>query len=255
MSDRPIEYAMTHRIGSGGATERCQRPAAIREIADRVRRWKGEAETCKSCLSLPAVTLRTGWALCSRCRDNRFAPASIDRVGVSPYVERQDDEASGVQLRGLSIVFNVKSEFLGFFEIIRPAAVDRTFSERIDVRSLWSHNPDFTIGRMTAGTLRAKKVTRGLSVEIDPPRWAHGHVESVKRRDIVGQSFGFIVIEDDWHLEDGEAVREVLDAEIIEVSPVSFPAYPATTLKAVDSSDRSEWYREQMTKERLRLVR
>jgi HK97 family phage prohead protease len=169
---------------------------------------------------------------------------------------RAETEPDTVQFRGLAIVFNQRSLDLGgFLEIIRPSAVDRFVSERPDLRALWAHNSQLPIGRLSAGTLRAEKTRQGLAVEVDPPRWAGGQIESVERRDVTGMSFGFIAITDEVHLEDTIVVREILDMQVIEVSPVSFPAYPQTTLRVVRGATRSLWMTERDTAARLRLAR
>jgi HK97 family phage prohead protease len=258
-SNVPLEVTMTHRVGAGGQTERCERPPHVLEMAQRMRRWASSAETCQSCQSLPAVSVRAAMPLCSRCRENRSLRYGLrpDTLGLTPRAIRQEDAASdGPQFRGLAIVFNSRSvELWGFTEEIKPAAADRNETEQIDVRALWSHNPDITIGRISAGTLRARKVTRGVSIEIDPPTWAAPHVETVRRRDVTGMSFAFQALEDEWHLEDGEPVRDVIDMRYFEVSGVAFPAYPATTLTVANAGDRSAWWHEQRTAERLRLAR
>lgn len=256
---RQIEYTMSHRIGAGGLSEACQRPEHVRSIATRLIQWKAAPETCQSCHSLPAFSLRAGLPLCSRCRENRqILTGTFDRdaAGARPVVSRADDATSSdKQLRGVAIVFNKPSVDMGFVEYIRPRAVDRLIAEKSDLRGLWNHDSSVTLARYSAGTLRYEKTTRGLAVEYDPPSWAKGHVESVGRRDITGQSFGFYVLEDDWHLEEGYPIREVFDMEVIEVSVVSFPAYPDTTIKVVNADARSSWEVERMTKERLRLAR
>lgn len=254
---RHVEYAMTHRIGAGGMSEACQRPEHVRAIATRLLQWKTAPETCQSCHSLPAVNLRSGLPICSRCRENRLlAMGQFDQAGARPTAFRADDETSTQkQLRGLSIVFNKPSLDMGFIEYIRPRAADRLMAEKPDLRALWNHDSSLTIGRYSAGTLRYEKVTRGVSVEIDPPSWARGQVESVDRRDITGQSFGFWTLEDGWWLEDGYPHREILDMEVIEVSVVSFPAYPDTTVRVENAGARSAWEVERHTRERLRLAR
>lgn len=254
---RQIEYTMTHRIGAGGLSEACQRPESVRSIATRLMGWRAAPETCQNCHSLPAVSLRSALPLCGRCRENKIGVrGSVYEFGRTPAITRADDDTSKAQqLRGHSIVFNKKSVDMGFFEIIQPRAADRMINERPDLRALWNHDSSATIARYSAGTLRYEKVTRGVAVEIDPPRWAHGHVESVERRDITGQSFGFYTLEDDWHLEDGYPVREIFDMHVIEVSVVSFPAYPDTDIKVVNGDARSAWQVERSTSERLRMAR
>lgn len=253
-SDRPIEYAMTH----WAQHERCLRPKDVRAMAVRLQKWAGHPETCQSCSARPAVSLRAGLPLCSHCRDEHsIRNGLVDASGLKPRAARAEpDDLTDMELGGLAIVFNSKSNDLGGFrEIIKPSAVDRTLAEGIDLRTLWNHNQDLTIGRISAGTMRAKKMPKGLAVEVNPPRWASAYVESVARRDIQGQSFGFRVVTDDWHLEDEEAIREVLDMTVFETSFVSFPAYPATTAHATKGGQRSWIETEQKTGERLRLAR
>lgn len=254
---RSVEYAMTHRVGASGLSEACQRPDHVRAIATRLMNWKASPETCQSCHSLPASNLRAGLPMCSRCRENRLvASGQFDREGARPTVMRADDDTSNQkQLRGLAIVFNSRSVDMGFYEFIRPRAADRMMAERPDIRGLWNHDSSLTIARYSAGTLRYEKTSRGVAVEYDPPSWARGHVESVDRRDITGQSFGFYAIEDDWWLEESYPHREINDMDVIETSIVSFPAYEGTTIRAVNADARSVWEQERYTKERLRLAR
>ena len=145
--------------------------------------------------------------------------------------------AEGRRVRGYAIVFNELSEDLGGFrEIIEPSAVDRTFTEQIDVRALVDHEPGKVIGRKSADTLRLVKDARGLLVEIDVPKTTAGDdiLELVSRRDVSGMSFTFSVVRpggERWERRDGLPVRIVTDARIPEVSIVTFPAYDMTNVE------------------------
>jgi len=52
----------------------------------------------------------------------------------------------------------------------------------------------------------------------------------VKRGDITQTSFGFRTIKDEWNEAGTE--RELIEAELRDVSPVTFPAYPQTKVSA-----------------------
>ena len=250
------ELAMTHLTRGTGYS----RPAHVLETAKRVRRWSGDRETCKSCSSLPAVCVRGETALCGRCRENRRGSVSWGVSELPSRVERaDDDDVSGVSLRGYAIVTNEMSVDLGGFrEIIRPAALDRFEAERPDLVYLWSHDSDDPMASMSAGNMRAKRTSKGLLVEVDPLRGSAREVERIAKRVVKKQSFGFIVEPDEgdeWYVLDGEIFRDVLDMRVIEASAVVWPAYPQTTLEVIRSDQRREWYREQETAERLRMVR
>ena len=61
---------------------------------------------------------------------------------------------------------------------------------------------------------------------------------SVARGDIRGASFGFQTITDDWNTKDGMAHRTLIEAKLRDVSPVTFPAYPDTS---VAMRSMAEW--------------
>lgn len=78
----------------------------------------------------------------------------------------------------------------------------------------------------------------------DWARWQQGkypqleamyHVrESVQRGDVDGSSFGFVCLEDKWSKvqHEGEEMykRSIVKAELIEVSPCTFPAYDSSQI-------------------------
>lgn len=143
-------------------------------------------------------------------------------------------ESEAAMIRGHAAVFNQLSEDLGGFrEQIAPGAFANTIKNR-DVRALLNHNSDMVLGRLGAGTLRLAEDDNGLSIEIDPPdtTYANDLLVSMKRGDINQMSFGFLTISDSWNKVDGEWVRTLLEVDLFEVSPVTFPAYPQTSVSA-----------------------
>ncbi len=108
-----------------------------------------------------------------------------------------------------------------------------------DVRCLFNHNPDAVLGRTKAGTLRLSEDRTGLYFDCDLPDTQAGRDvrESVTRGDVDQCSFGFVVQGQNWREEkDGgggtQAIRELTDVDLFDVSPVTYPAYPQTSVSA-----------------------
>jgi HK97 family phage prohead protease len=137
-------------------------------------------------------------------------------------------------IRGYAAVFDKKSDDLGGFrEIIRPGAFKKTIKEA-DVRALFNHDPNYVLGRTKSGTLELSEDDKGLAIDIDPPdtQFVRDLMTSIGRGDIDQMSFGFRTIKDSWNepKEGGEITRELLEVELFDISPVTFPAYPQTSV-------------------------
>jgi hypothetical protein len=137
------------------------------------------------------------------------------------------------------VTYNTKSSDLGgFTEIIAPNAFAASLAG--DILCLRDHDPKLLMGRTKSGTLQLKDTNGGLNFTCKLPKTttASDLAESIDRRDLDGVSFGFITNEDNWACDDeGNTVRTILDAELIEISPCSFAAYPANSVSVRSCPD------------------
>lgn len=123
-------------------------------------------------------------------------------------------------------------------ERIMPGAFDRAIREKDDVAALFNHDWNQVLGRTVSGTARLSVDDKGLRYEVDAPDTQAGRdvVTIVKRGDVRGSSFAFETTDVRYRREkrDGREVliREVLGCRLYDVSPVLFPAYPATSVDA-----------------------
>lgn len=160
----------------------------------------------------------------------------MDKEIRSCVAELRADGDDG-KIRGYAAVFNSLSEDLGGFrEQIAPGAFSETLSD--DVRALWNHDANFVLGRTTSGTLSLREDNHGLAIEIDPPdtQQARDLLVSIRRGDVSQMSFGFYTKDDGWEKRDGENIRTLRKVELLDVSPVTYPAYQDTAV-AVRSLD------------------
>ena len=160
-------------------------------------------------------------------------------------VRPADDDSGKKTLRGHAAVFDSLSENLGGFrEQITPGAFDGVLED--DVRALFNHDSNFVLGRTRAGTLNLSIDERGLAYEIDMPdtTTAKDLMESIKRGDISQSSFGFRVEDDDWSKdEDGRVIRTIKKVgSLLDVSPVTYPAYQATdaTMRSLEQFSENQ---------------
>jgi uncharacterized protein len=160
----------------------------------------------------------------------------------------RDDKAP--LIRGYAARFGKPSKGLPWKEKIQAGAFRKTLQES-DVRALWNHNTDFPLGRVNNGTLLLREDEKGLYAEIQPPEttWGADAVASIRRGDVSGMSFGFRVIKDTWNEKLTE--RDIEEVELFEVSPVTFPAYPQTSV----SVRGIEFNPQSLTRARERLGR
>jgi len=147
-----------------------------------------------------------------------------------------EDEKQPV-IRGYAAMFEKWSEDLGgFVEQIARGAFQKSLKSD-DIRALFNHDPNYVLGRIKPGTLRLAEDDKGLAIEVDPPdtQWARDLQISISRGDISQMSFGFRVVADDWkHVTGKISERTLLEVRLFDVSPVTFPAYPQTTVKVRD---------------------
>lgn len=132
-------------------------------------------------------------------------------------------------LVGYAAVFNQDSQPLPFIERIRPGAFKRSLESGQDILALVDHDRGKIIARRSNGTLKLEEDEHGLRVEIAPnmeTSYGRDIVALVKRRDVAHMSIGFYARRDEWQ---GDR-REIIEADLREVSIVAAPAYTGTSI-------------------------
>ncbi|MFZ5829129.1 MAG: HK97 family phage prohead protease [Planctomycetota bacterium] len=141
----------------------------------------------------------------------------------------------------------------GVVERIAPGAFARAIRERQDVRGLFNHDPSLILGRTTAGTLRLSEDARGLRYEIDlaETHLAADLAASVERGDLSGSSFAFTIRSRKIEEDAGTQVRTILDVDLFDVGPVTYPAYEATSAALRGQGEFEELRRDLAERRRL----
>lgn len=142
------------------------------------------------------------------------------------------------RIEGYAAVFNEETVIGGWFrEVIRPGAFARTIKEKQDVRALKNHDPNLLLARTKNGSLSIQEDKRGLWIEFDSPDTSTGRdvVEEIRVGLIDEMSFAFTTHGpdgdkwDETETKDGKLpLRELIDLDTYDVSPVTFAAYKGT---------------------------
>ncbi len=162
----------------------------------------------------------------------------LERRTVTGEVEARA-KGSEMWVEGYAAVFEKRSGNLGgFVEKVRNTAFTKTVKEA-DVRALWNHDPQYVLGRSGAGTLQLSVDTNGLYYRSLLPNtsYARDLAELLERRDVRESSFTFFKVKDAWELaydiegfeSEGYPQRSLVEVGLIDVAPVTFPAYEDAT--------------------------
>jgi HK97 family phage prohead protease len=124
----------------------------------------------------------------------------------------------------------MSSDLGGYKEVYAPGC----FSECLkadDPRALFNHNPDYVLGRKSAGTARFIEREDGLYFEADAPdtQWANDLLVSMRRGDITQGSAAFFILKPRWEYRGAQKIRVIEQAKLVESSVASFAAYESST--------------------------
>ena len=155
------------------------------------------------------------------------------RTFVVRDVEARQAEDGTMRLAGYAAVFNDSSVPLPFKESIAPGAFRKTLSETPDVRLLVNHE-GLPLARTKNGTLTLTEDERGLyfSAELANTQEARDIHTLIARGDVDQMSFAFRVIRQKWSEDRSRRVLTEVSLSDGDVSVVTYPAYPTTTVEA-----------------------
>jgi uncharacterized protein len=147
--------------------------------------------------------------------------------------------SDGMTIKGRPAAYNSLSKDLGGFrEVLLPGCFDGNLDDG-EIYCAWQHDATQILGRVSAGTLELSSDASGLTMRCQLPNSPLGQnvYASVKRGDVSKMSFGFYCLEDSWDVatdERGQRFdrRSVKKAKVFEVSPVTTPAYDASSVSA-----------------------
>jgi HK97 family phage prohead protease len=176
----------------------------------------------------------------------------LKRAKINDFVRRsynfevraEESSINGEQydvLTGRPVVYNEWTELGCFSEIIEAGALDG--ADLTDVRFLVNHDlSKIPLARsrrnnMGKNTMQLTPDNRGLSLDwvkldINNNADARALYSAVERRDVDGMSFCFVIDADAWEdIDSNHPKRHITKIKkIIEVSAVTFPAYPGTDI-------------------------
>ena len=183
-------------------------------------------------------------------------------------VRAEENEQHGTFITGTPIVFEKETDLGWCAEKIARGALDGT--DLKDVRFLVGHNTSMiplarSRNNNENSTMQLTVTEEGMDIRVDLDTEnnaeARALYSAVKRGDMTGMSFMFVVDKDSWADADSDyPKREILSIrKVFEVSAVAFPAYPQTSIQAasedatLDSARASlESARQQLAEERAK---
>jgi len=176
----------------------------------------------------------------------------------------EQDEEKGAYIEGYPIVFNQETVIGGEWrETIDPEAVNESLLR--DVALMIGH--DFGMVPLAHSRRNNENSTMQLAIDehgvrmralldIENNPKAQEAYSAIKRGDLSGMSFAFVVESERWEDLDTDLPLRVVTklAAIFEVSLVAFPAYPGTSVQAASEGDALESVKASLESAREQLA-
>lgn len=143
--------------------------------------------------------------------------------------------SEGNIVSGVAIVFDSPSADMGFTEYIDREAITEDLINNSDIFALLDHSFEKVLARSKNGNgslhLEVKEDGLHFSYQIPNTIWGQELREHINRSEIEGNSFGFVVKEDEWSKDsEGKYIRHIKKIDLVEISAVYMPAYPQTEI-------------------------
>ena len=178
-------------------------------------------------------------------------------------VRAEENEKHGTFITGTPIVFDQATD-MGWYEekIDREALKDADLK---DVRFLVGHNTSMiplarSRNNNENSTMQMTVTDRGMEIRVDldtenNPE-AKALYSAVKRGDMSGMSFMFIVDKDAWDDIDTEYPKRTIMSirKVFEVSAVAFPAYEGTDIQAASDGQTLDSVRASLESAKKKLA-
>ena len=175
-------------------------------------------------------------------------------------IEKRDGETESRTISGYAVVFDKWSADLGgkhwgFREKISRDAFSTT--DMSAVIATFNHNFDNVLARVDSNTLSLSVDDIGVKYTFQSPNTTAGNdlLENIRNGNVKGSSFMFTVDEQKWTYKEEEDTideREITRVgELIELGPVTVPAYPDTTAaersyKESKPAKATNWYKRKL---------
>ena len=159
-------------------------------------------------------------------------------------IRANEDGTESRTVEGYGAVFGQWSHNLGWFK----EKMERSSFDNVDMSNViatFNHNFDNVLARADSNTLSLSVDERGLKYSFEAPKTTAGNdlLENIRNGNVKGSSFMFTVAKNGSTWTDGEDVDERVITQVdklIELGPVTNPAYPDTTVAKRDLESLKE---------------
>ena len=177
-------------------------------------------------------------------------------------VRAEESEQHGTFITGTPIVFEQATDLGWCQEKISRNALEGT--DLKDVRFLVGHNTGMiplarSRNNNENSTMQLIRTENGLDIRVDLDTEnnaeARALYSAVKRGDMTGMSFMFVVDKDSWEDIESDYPKRTVEhiKTVLEVSAVAFPAYPQTTIQAASEDTAPDGARASLESARQEL--